>query len=71
MDIAATLLHHLIVILHAGKVTEFDAWTYFVLAFLALVEGPIAVLAASAAASAGLMRPGLVFPFGGGGQPDG
>ncbi len=41
--------------------TEFDAWTYFVLAFLVLVEGPIAVLAASAAASAGLMRPGLVF----------
>ena len=55
------MLHHLIAILQAGKVAEFDAWTYFVLAFLVLVEGPIAVLAASAAASAGLMRPGLVF----------
>lgn len=62
MDIAATLLHHITAILHAGRaVAEFDAWTYFLLAFLVLIEGPIAVLAASAAASAGLMRPGLVF----------
>lgn len=61
MDIAAALLQHLSVVLQVGKVAEFDAWTYFVLAFLVLVEGPIAVLAASAAASAGLMRPGLVF----------
>jgi membrane protein DedA with SNARE-associated domain len=61
LDIATALLHHVFAVLQVGKVAEFDAWTYFVLAFLVLVEGPIAVLAASAAASAGLMRPGLVF----------
>jgi membrane protein DedA with SNARE-associated domain len=61
LDITTTLLQHLFAVLHVGAVTEFDAWTYFLLAFLVLIEGPIAVLAASAAASAGLMRPGLVF----------
>ena len=61
MDIAAALLSHFFTILHAGKIIEFDPWTYFLLAFLVLIEGPIAVLAASAAASAGLMKPGLVF----------
>ena len=61
LNTAAALLNHILVALGAGQVTEFDAWTYFLLAFLVLIEGPIAVLAASAAASAGLMRPGLVF----------
>ena len=61
MDTAAALLSHFFTILQVGKVVEFDAWTYFLLAFLVLVEGPIAVLAASAAAASGLMRPGLVF----------
>ena len=61
MDTAAALLSHFFTILQVGKVAEFDAWTYFLLGFLVLVEGPIAVLAASAAAAGGLMRPGLVF----------
>ena len=61
MDIATSLLNHVAAILKTGQVAEFDAWIYFLLAFLVLIEGPIAVLAASAAASAGLMRPGLVF----------
>lgn len=60
MDTAA-LLSHFFTMLQVGKVIEFDPWTYFLLAFLVLVEGPIAVLAASAAAASGLMRPGLVF----------
>ena len=60
MDTAA-LLSHFFTLLQVGKVVEFDAWTYFLLAFLVLIEGPIAVLAASAAAASGLMRPGLVF----------
>ncbi|HEY5982748.1 MAG TPA: VTT domain-containing protein [Anaerolineales bacterium] len=63
MNVAATLIHHVLAVLQlqSSQVTEFGAWTYFLLAFLVLIEGPIAVLAASAAASAGLMRPGLVF----------
>jgi membrane protein DedA with SNARE-associated domain len=61
LPLPAALLNHLASALQAGPVAEFDAWTYFLLAFLVLIEGPIAVLAASAAASAGLMRPGWVF----------
>ncbi|HET6846297.1 MAG TPA: hypothetical protein VFH29_05645 [Anaerolineales bacterium] len=60
MDTTA-MLSHVFTLLQAGRVVEFDAWTYFLLAFLVLIEGPIAVLAASAAAATGLMRPGLVF----------
>ena len=37
------------------------AWTYLVLAILVAIEGPIATLLGAAAASAGLMRPWLVF----------
>lgn len=40
---------------------ELGPWTYAVLALLVLIEGPIAILLASAAASAGLLRPVLVF----------
>ena len=61
MNIAESLIIPILVAFRAGQVAEFDPWTYFVLALLVLIEGPIAVLAASAAASAGLMRPGLVF----------
>ena len=45
----------------AVKFPEFGYWSYLILALLVLVEGPIAILLASAAASAGLMRPVLVF----------
>jgi len=61
LNTAVALLNHVLIVLRTGQAEEFGAWTYFLLAFLVLVEGPIAVLAASAAASAGLMRPGLVF----------
>jgi len=61
LNTAVALLNHVLIVLRIGQAGEFGAWTYFLLAFLVLVEGPIAVLAASAAASAGLMRPGLVF----------
>ncbi len=36
-------------------------WSYFLLAFLVAVEGPIATLLGAAAASLGLMHPGFVF----------
>jgi membrane-associated protein len=40
---------------------ELGRWTYILLFFLVAIEGPIAILLASAAASAGLMRPVIVF----------
>jgi membrane protein DedA with SNARE-associated domain len=61
LNTAAQLLSQVVQILQTGRANEFAAWTYILLAFLVLIEGPIAVLAASAAASTGLMRPGLVF----------
>jgi membrane protein DedA with SNARE-associated domain len=47
--------------LKTGQLSEFGYWSYFILAILVLIEGPVATLLAAAAASAGLMRPTLVF----------
>ena len=44
-----------------GQLPEWGGWTYVVLALLVAVEGPIATLLGAAAASAGVMRPWLVF----------
>ena len=54
-------IQSLIFALRSGQVPEFGYWSYLILSLLVLVEGPIAILLASAAASAGLMRPVLVF----------
>ena len=54
-------IQSLIFALRGGQVPEFGYWSYLILSLLVLVEGPIAILLASAAASAGLMRPVLVF----------
>lgn len=40
---------------------QLGAWSYFVLAILTLLEGPIATLLAASAAATGLMNPLLVF----------
>lgn len=61
LDSLIHFLQTLVSTLRSGQLPELGYWTYFLLALLVLVEGPIAVLLASAAASAGLMRPGLVF----------
>jgi membrane protein DedA with SNARE-associated domain len=47
--------------LKVGQLPEFGYWSYLILAMLVLIEGPVATLLAAAAASAGLMRPMLVF----------
>jgi len=47
--------------LRSGQILEFGDWSYFLLAILVAIEGPIATLLGAAAASAGFMRPGLVF----------
>jgi membrane protein DedA with SNARE-associated domain len=44
-----------------GQLPHLGNWTYLVLALLVAIEGPIATLLGAAAASAGLMRPELVF----------
>lgn len=54
-------IHNLIMTLRSGQLPELGFWTYIILGFLVLVEGPIATLLGAAAASAGLMRPLGVF----------
>jgi membrane protein DedA with SNARE-associated domain len=56
-----TFIENLVLAVRAGQVPEFGYWSYFILAILVLIEGPVATLLAAAAASAGLMRPMLVF----------
>lgn len=47
--------------LQQGHLPELGPWNYVFLAFLIVWQGPIATLLGGAAASAGLLRPGLVF----------
>lgn len=44
-----------------GQIPEWGYWSYLALAVLVAIEGPIATLLGAAAASAGVMRPWLVF----------
>ena len=44
-----------------GPMAHLGYWNYVLLAILVAVEGPIATLLGAVAASAGLMRPILVF----------
>jgi len=56
-----TIIQQLSAYLKSGQIPQFGDWTYFLLAILVAIEGPIATLLGAAAASAGFMRPGLVF----------
>jgi membrane protein DedA with SNARE-associated domain len=47
--------------LEVGQLHQLGAWNYILLAVLVAVEGPIVTLLGAAAASAGSLRPGLVF----------
>lgn len=51
-----------------GQIPEWGYWSYLALAVLVAVEGPIATLLGAAAASAGVMRPMLVFIAAAGGN---
>ncbi len=55
------LIQHFIATIKSGELPQLGYWTYILLAALVAVEGPIATLLGAAAASAGLMRPMLVF----------
>jgi membrane protein DedA with SNARE-associated domain len=61
MDSFVQLIQHFILAMKTGQLPQLGYWTYLVLALLVAVEGPVATLIGAAAASAGLMRPGLVF----------
>lgn len=61
MNLLIDLLHNFGLYLRVGELPELGEWTYVVLAVLVAVEGPIATLVGSAAASTGLMRPIPVF----------
>jgi membrane protein DedA with SNARE-associated domain len=55
------LIQHFILAMKSGQLPQLGYWTYLVLALLVAIEGPVATLLGAAAASAGLMRPWLVF----------
>jgi membrane protein DedA with SNARE-associated domain len=55
------LLQGFVLAMKSGHLPQLGYWTYLVLAFLVAIEGPVATLLGAAAASAGLMRPWLVF----------
>jgi membrane protein DedA with SNARE-associated domain len=62
------LLQGFILAMRSGHLPQLGYWTYLVLAFLVAIEGPLATLLGAAAASAGLMRPWLVFISAAGGN---
>jgi membrane protein DedA with SNARE-associated domain len=55
------LLLHLGYYIRTDQLPELGPWTYLLLAVLVAIEGPFATLLGAAAASAHLLRPGLVF----------
>lgn len=56
-------LQNFVIVLRNSQFEQFGYWNYILLAVLVAFEGPIATLLGAVAASAGLMRPGLVFLF--------
>ena len=61
MNLFFQLLQSFILAMKSGHLPQLGYWTYLLLAVLVAVEGPVATLLGAAAASAGLMRPWLVF----------
>ena len=55
------LLQNFILAMKSGQLPQLGNWTYLGLAVLVAIEGPVATLLGAVAASAGLMRPWLVF----------
>lgn len=55
------LIHNFFLAMKSGQLPQLGYWTYLVLACLVAIEGPVATLLGAAGASAGLMRPWLVF----------
>ena len=58
-----TILQNFILFLRDGPMAQWGYWDYVLLSVLVAVEGPVATLLGAVAASAGLLRPWLVFVF--------
>jgi membrane protein DedA with SNARE-associated domain len=58
-----TFLQDFLSALSTGPLAQLGYWDYIILSVLVAIEGPIATLLGAVAASAGLMRPVLVFLF--------
>jgi membrane protein DedA with SNARE-associated domain len=54
-------IKHFIDVINIIQISSLGIWSYFLLAFLVAIEGPIATLLGAAAASQGLMHPEFVF----------
>ncbi len=54
------LFQNFLLAVKSSQLPQLGYWTYLLLAVLVAIEGPVATLLGAAAASAGLMRPGLV-----------
>ncbi len=54
-------LHNTLIAVRSGEIPQLGSGTYFLLALLVILEGPSMTLLGAAAASAGLMKPPLVF----------
>ncbi len=61
LDSVFAFLEGMVAVLRSGQIPELGYWTYLLLFVMVAIEGPISVLLAAAAASAGLMRPVPVF----------
>ena len=61
MDQAILFFKELWLVLKSGQLPQLGLWDYVFLSVLVAIEGPVATLLGAAAASAGLMRPPLVF----------
>ncbi len=61
VDSVLAFIQGILLTLRSGQIPELGYWTYVILFVLVAIEGPISVLLAAAAASAGLMRPIPVF----------
>ena len=56
-------LQNLVSVLRNSQFEQLGYWNYLLLSILVAIEGPVATLLGAVAASAGLMRPVLVFLF--------
>lgn len=61
IDALLEMMHSLWTSLQQGQLPELGHWTYFVLALLVIIEGPLMTLLGAAAAAAGLLRLPFVF----------
>ena len=56
-------MQNFVLFLRMGPLAQLGYWNYILLAMLVAIEGPVATLLGAVAASAGLLRPTLVFLF--------